>query len=322
MSQYLLLILLLLYLKIDNMGVKGAGPPPSSEQSEWPLGSVYFSAHPDVHTKDYEAGAPLPLGQLVEFETELFVGKMICRLKPIPIINDAGDGEQANPAVKSHDEYFKNKKRLYQFVIQGQFRKEIPLSDIAIGDIHERPFLGVPKGTLMRLYQKFMEKISPGLVMDMTSETPTILTAFGSAQIMRADLPGDEPDLTQSVVLNNLQDNTKLLFGNPTKGNDKSLPMKGIDTSPTKRKTYLSKPKHAAKYITCPDHVYTVEVYDHTMCFGSYYHYVMGMKIDMVKTMNAQPLSFGIFTKHDQAVVSEFHVWHERLLKEMKAEVE
>ena len=295
------------------MAIKGAGPPPEAAVEEWPHRPAYFCAHPDVHTKDHEAGAPLPLNEFVEFETELFVGKMLCRLKPIPPTQDEQQEQAKTTTAQSHAEYFKDKKRHYQFVIQGHFRKEIPLSEIVMGDFYERPFLGVPKGPVMRMYQKFMETISPGMVMDMTSETPKILTAFGSAQIMRVDIPGEEPDLTQPEILNNLQDNTKLLFGEPS-------PKKGIETTPSKRRTFLSKPKNASKYITNPDHVYTVELYDHTMCFGSYYHHAMGMKVDMTKTMNAQPLAFGIFTKHDQAVVCKFPVWHERLLDEMKAE--
>jgi len=302
------------------MKVAGGCPPPPTDPSEWPHRPAYFCAHPDVHTKDYEAGASLPLNKIVEFETDLFVGKMMCRLKPIPPTLSSQDKQQQDKQnfkqVESHKEYFQKKKRLYQFVVQGRFRKAIPLSDLVMGDFYEKPFLGIPKGPILRMYQTFMEAITPGVVMDMTSDTPKILTAFGSAQSMRVDLPGNEPDLTQQEVLNNLQDNTKLLFGtNPAPNKNK----KGIETSPVKRRAYLSKSKNACKYSTNPEHVYTVELYDHTMCFGSYYHHAMGIKVDMVQTMNAQPLAFAIFTKHDQAVVCKFPVWHERLLEEMKA---
>ncbi|KAL3926179.1 MAG: hypothetical protein SGBAC_013576 [Bacillariaceae sp.] len=297
--------------------VKGAGPLPSTDPSKWPQRPAYFCAHPDVHTKDHEAGAPLPLGEFVEFETDLFVGKMLCRLKPFPPTSAAEEqAEQANSAkMESHKDYFHNKKRHYQFVVQGHFRKAIPLSDLVLGDFYERPFLGIPKGTIMRMYQKFMEALSPGMEMDMTSDTPKIFTAFGSAQTMHVSMPGQEPDLAKPEVLNNLQDDTKLLFG-------EKPPKKGIVASPSKRRTYLSKPKNASKYSTDPEHVYTVELYDHTMCFGSYQHHVMGVKADMAKTLNAQPLAFAIFTKHDQSVVCKFPVWHERLLEEMKATAE
>lgn len=296
------------------MAIKGAGPPPPTDPAEWPHRPAYVCAHPDVHTKDYEAGAPLPLDELVEFETNLFVGKMICRLKPIPPTSTAPEGKQQREKVESHQEYFNGKKRHYQFVVQGHFRKEISLSDIGMGDFYERRFMGIPRGPMMRMYQKFMETISPGLVMDMTSDNPKILAAFGSAQTMRVDLPGEEPDLTQKSVLNGLQDNTKLLFGD-----DKNSPKKGIETSAAKRRAYLSKPKNACKYGTNPEHVYTIELYDHTMCFGTYHQHAMGVKVDMAKTMNAQPLAFGIFTKHDQELICKFPVWNERLVEEMKA---
>ncbi|CAJ1959629.1 unnamed protein product [Cylindrotheca closterium] len=313
------------------MVIKGGGPPPSTDPSEWPHRPAYFCAHPDVHTKDYEAGAPLPLGDFIEFETDLFVGKMICRMKPLPPTTSPPDdssghtrpadnsnkseessSSSSSSSHESHKEYFHGKKRHYQFVVQGHFRKSIPLSDIAMGDFYEKPFLGIPKGAIMRMYQRFMETISPGLIMDMTSDNPKILAAFGSAQTMRVDLIGEEPDLTQKSILNDLQDNTKLLFG-------EKPPKKGIETSSSKRRSYLSKPKNASKYSTNPEHVYTIELYDHTMCFGSYYQHAMGTKVDMTKTMNAQPLAFAIFHKHDQAVICKFPVWHERLLEEMKA---
>ena len=265
----------------------------------------------------------MPLDDFIDFETELFVGTMICRIKPIPPTtssleddNDSGHGQDtSNKSEVSHKEYFHNKNRHYQFVVQGHFRKSIPLSDIAMGDFYQRPFLGIPKGPIMRMYQRFMETISPGLIMDMTSDNPKVLAAFGSAQTMRVDHVGEEPDLTQKSILNGLQDNTMLLFG-------EKPPKKGIETSSSKRRAYLSKPKNASKYSTNPEHVYTIELYDHTMCFGSYYQHAMGTKFDMTKTMNAQPLAFAIFHKHDQAVICKFPIWHERLLEEMKASEE
>jgi hypothetical protein len=43
----------------------------------------------------------------------------------------------------------------------------------------------------------------------------------------------------------------------------------------------------------------------------------MGVKVDMTKTMNGQPLAFGIFTR-DERIICKFPVWHERLLEEME----
>jgi len=300
---------------------KDAALIPSLNVSQWPHRPAYVCAHPDVNTKDFEQGSPLPLGRLVEFETDLFVGKMLLRLKPISpteVVSSECDADEKKQKVieKAQEDYFKDKKRHYQFVFQGHFRKEIPISNLVIGDFYTKPFVGVPRGFFMRMYQRFMEGIAPGIVMDMTSDTPKILAAFGGAQTLRVDIPGEEPELSQTTAINNLRDNMKLLFENPI---DKKEGFKGIEMSTSKRRSWLSNPKNSNNYSTNPEHMYTVELYDHGMCFASYNQLFFGTKIDMTKTMNGQPLSFGIFTNDDQKIVCKFPIWHERLLAEMKA---
>jgi len=307
--------------KIMSATDTDAAPIPSLHVSQWPHRPAYFCAHPDVDTKDFEKGAPLPLGRLVEFETDLFVGRMLFRLKPIPpteVVSNECDADEKNQKVveKAQEDYFEGKKRNYQFVIQGRFRKEIPISNLVIGDFYTKPMVGIPKGIMMRMYQRFMETINPGVIMDMTSDTPKALGPFGSAQTLRVDIPGQEPDLSQTTAINNLKDNTKLLFENPIV---KKKGFNDIEMSTSKRRSWLSNPKNSCNHSTNPEHVYTVELYDHTMCFGSYNQHAMGMKIDMTKTMNGQPLSIGIFTYDDQKIVCKFPIWHERLLAEMKA---
>jgi len=273
------------------MGGVKAGPPPAQAIETWPHRPTFLCAHPDVKTKDFEPGVSLPLGIPIDFESDLFEGKLFCRLKPIP----------SHPDDKGHEAYFEGKKRLYQFIVQGHFKEEIALSDIIIGDFYERPFKGIPDGILMKLYQAFMEAISPGLIMDMTSDTPKILTAFGNCQTMRVDTKGQEPDISSG----NVEEDTSLLFGE-----EKFSSIK-------KRRKYLSKPKNSSKYKTNPDHMYTIEMYDHTMCFGTYYQHAMGAKIDMATTLNAQPLALGVFTT-DEKIICKFPFWNERLLEEMR----
>ena len=113
-----------------------------------------------------------------------------------------------------------------------------------------------------------------------------------------------------------IENNMKLLFENPI---DKKKGFTGIEMSTSKRRSWLSNPKNSCNYSTNPEHVYTVDLYNHTMCCGSYNQHAMGIQINMTKTMNGQPLSFGIFTNDDQKIVCKFPIWHERLLAEMKA---
>eukprot|EP00980_Cylindrotheca_fusiformis_P014213 scaffold3741_cov127-Cylindrotheca_fusiformis.AAC.5 len=275
----------------------GAGPPPSQAVPQWPHRPVYLCAHPAVKTREYKPGEPLPLGVPVDFETELFKGKFFCRLKPIdPHPEDAA----------GHKEYFEGKKRHYQWIVQGQFKEELNFSDLVIGDFYERPFLGIPKGFIMKLYQKFMETMTPGVIMDLTSDSPKVLAAFGSCQTLRVDHPGQEPDIGSG---DRIVENTTLLFGK-----DKKF------SSESKRRSYLSKPKNSSKYTTNVDYVYTAEMYDHAMCIGSYYQHALGVKLDMVKILNGQPMGFAMFTRRDKRLLYKFPVWHERLLEEMARE--
>jgi len=60
-----------------------------------------------------------PIGIPFEIETDLFVGKMLLRVKGLRNSNDPNG-----------DDYFKGRCRTYQHVIQGRFKEEISFSDL------------------------------------------------------------------------------------------------------------------------------------------------------------------------------------------------
>lgn len=145
-----------------------------------------------------------------------------------------------------------------------------------------------------------MEVLSPGIVIDLVSPKPKILTSFGGVQTMRVDRLGEEPKLTGA--LGNIKEDTGLLLGTKFSGNIQ------------KRRKYLSNPGKASKYTVNPNHVYSFELYDHSMDFGTYYQHILGgRKIDMVMSMNGQALAFALFTR-DKRCIYKFPVWHERLI--------
>jgi len=274
-----------------------SGPLPPKKCSEWSSRPIYFCSHPKVQMKDYKPGGALPFGVPLEFESDLFTGRVFLRLRPI----ESHPDDKAN-----HTSYFEGKKRFWQIIIQGQFKQEINMSDLMLGDFYEKPFHGIPKGYIMQLYQKFMEALSPGIIMDMISDRPKILTSFGSAQIMRIDLPGNEPKITG--VIDNVQENTSLILGEGF----------ASPKSAKKRRKYLSNPKNSSKYRVNPGHVYTLELYDHSMNFGTYHQHIMGgAKIDMVDSMNGQALALCLFTR-DQRLIWKFPIWHERLIEDIE----
>jgi len=60
-----------------------------------------------------------PVGIPFEFETDLFVGKALLRVKGL-----------ANSDDPEGDKYFSGRCRTYQHVIQGRFKEEIQVSDL------------------------------------------------------------------------------------------------------------------------------------------------------------------------------------------------
>jgi len=68
---------------------------------------------------NFSNSAEYPIGIPFEIETDLFVGKMLLRVKGLPNSNDPNG-----------DDYFKGRCRTYQHVIQGRFKEEISFSDL------------------------------------------------------------------------------------------------------------------------------------------------------------------------------------------------
>lgn len=275
-----------------------SGLPPAKECSDWPNRPAFLCAHPKIHTKEYGPEDVLPLGIPIEFESDLFKGKIFVRLRHIEPHYD----DKVN-----HEAYFDGKKRLWQVTVQGKFKEQLNMNDIMIGDFYDKPMI-VPRGKLIgagvKAYQKFYAVHYPTYILDILSDKPKILAPFGNAQIMRIDLPGNEPDFTS--VIDGLQEDTSLLLGEKFAASSSML----------KRRKYLENPKNASKYDVNPEHVYTFELYDRTLCFGTYYQYVMGIKLDVVKFMNHQPLAYGLHTR-DKRVIYKFPIWNERLIKDM-----
>lgn len=275
------------------------------DASKWPTRPVYFCAGGPTKVKGANDSAttsstppePLPLGKAIEFETDLFQGRMLLRLKCVEPAQD--DKEEQ----KRHKTYFEGKKRFYQIVVQGRFKESgLKLSDVYFGDCYEKPFLNVSPGVLMNLLQKFMQAINPGMIFDIASDTPRVLTAFGSCQEMSVDLPGKEPNIEDP---NGISENTALLDGAPKYA------------SAAKRRKKLANPKHSKHVTLNPDHVYTFHIYDHTMDFGTYHQHAMGGSFDLTTTLNGQPLALCAITA-DNRCLYRFPLWHERLVDSMK----
>ena len=216
--------------------------------------------------KNRDTGKALPFGEKISFETDLFKGHVFLRLR--------NDNSTASAV------YFYGKKRLYQLVIQGQFKvDDLNFSDLVVGGVFDKRLKGVPGADwrIGKMIKMFMESISPGIIFDIFHNTqPKVLSPVGSGQTISVDLPGEEP-----TDFDNIVENTSLLSSSGDH----------IGSSETRRKI-LSKPTCAAKYNIDKNHVYTFEMYDHTMDLGTFHQHLMGgMKVDLVSKLDGQAVS-------------------------------
>lgn len=262
--------------------------------SNWPNKPLYIYADfPHVKTANYGPYESLPLGVPIEFESDLFKGRILIRLR----------GDSATTLARNLLEDHGHHPLQWMYIVQGRFKKRMKLQDIMSGDFYKRPFVGLPKSKAgkraMKLYQKGMESMFPGFVMDFTADRPKVLKPFASFCSIRVDREGGEPELSSSTI---------------SVEEDMSL-MKEIPRTSNKRKKFLSNPKASAQYSVDPSHVFTFEMHDKHLDLKEYTQRSMMMKTDMCKLLDKQPLSFGLFDAKNEQVIFKFPILHEKLFK-------
>ncbi|KAL3909181.1 MAG: hypothetical protein SGILL_008186, partial [Bacillariaceae sp.] len=123
--------------------------------------------------KKEDSRSCLLLDEVIPFETDLFHGKILFRVRGVP--------PQDKSRRELHDVYFANRKRLYQVVIQGQFQQQrnddgsiITFADLFIGARYDQPFDGIPmrQSRLMKRIQTFIQRLNPGMLFDIAADKP------------------------------------------------------------------------------------------------------------------------------------------------------
>jgi hypothetical protein len=268
----------------DSLTSGGATFPPCRE---WPHRPIYVLARSSTTVLDVPKDMPLPLGVPVAFETPLFKGKLLIRLR-----NAATDD------VASHEAYFAGRNRVMQTVVQGRFKKDLPMSEVYAGCLFKEPLRQTPPPFFMRLLNMILQRVSPGAIIDLHSPCPRVLSLYaGSAQTVSMDAPGEEPDIAAVDLPENFPGYHK--------------PFR----SSSDRKRKLAKPSQAARYEFDVNHVYTLQIYDQSMDYGSYsirlpiygnYH--------LSPAIGPQPMSLSAVTTGGE-IVYDFSVWHESVYR-------
>lgn len=238
--------------------------------------------------KGYSTDESLPLGIPFEFETPLFKGKILVRLRNSP--------SSENPV--DHAAYFSKTKCVRQVVVQGKFKEAMNVSDVFYGEVFTRPLKPAPPPSTSRIIKAGLKSVVPGLIMDLSLANPKVITPYaGCAHTLSASLPGDEPEITQF----NIPENNEIIFGESHVATAK------------KRRQVLSKPNLASKYKYDTKYIYTFQALDEVLDVGTYYLKlpILG-KFDLTNILNGQPMSISAMTSDDRFLFN-FRVWHERL---------
>jgi|AntRauTorckE5430_2_1112549.scaffolds.fasta_scaffold05602_2 hypothetical protein len=121
---------------------------------KWPDESpIYLAASQRAPNIKYDlplqescASPPFPLdGTAVPLDGPLFKGVMVSRIKNAPRMTRSCS---SNPT--SNGNYFKGKSRMFQWTVQGIFKKRIRFDKLITGQEFDRPFCNTPSTTLMK----------------------------------------------------------------------------------------------------------------------------------------------------------------------------
>jgi Protein of unknown function (DUF1769) len=291
------------------------GPlPPLPPCKEWPHRPIYLVARsdttilnaatttPNSDARQNPQQQPLPLGVPFEFESPIFKGKLLVRIRNVAS-NDAA----------SHDAYFAGRNRVLQTVLQGRFKKAIPMSQVHVGGLFKEPMRLAPPPFFMGLLNMLFHRVAPGTILDFHSANPKMLSLYaGAAQTVSVDAPGQEPDMMAVDLPENFVGHSVDGTNAAAAADNKTLkPFRSI----ADRRRKLTKPSQAAKYEFDVDHVYTLQGYQDSLDYGSYHVRlpVYGM-FPLAPAIGPQPMSITAITTSGE-IIYDLCVWHESVYR-------
>ena len=267
-------------------------PPGVAPVEDWPHRPVFVYADPrdNFRVKDSKITDPCPIGEVFHFESDLFVGKGLIRVR--------GLGSSNNP--ENDAAYFHSKKRLAQFIIQGKFKQEFESSDLVSGAEFSKPLKRHVPSIINKLILAVLRRVSPGVKCNFNSENPYVLTSFAeSAQVVHISKEGEEPDITlptgvkESGFAKSQSERRKLFRQGPSQG-----PTRKIRT----------------------DRVYTFERYDDMVDYTTLNVNFKFMTVDLASEINGQPIPIMVKSIKEDKHLWNFQIYHERQVERKDSE--
>lgn len=254
---------------------------------QWPHRPLFLQDSVGTSSND-----PCPVGIPFEFESDLFKGRALIRVRNLDASHDSsGSGK-----------YFEGTKRLSQVVIQGRFKENVRVDDVFMGSEFTKPLKMKPPPFIAGIVRRVLQAAAPGVEVDLGSDQPKVLAPFGgSMEVIRADSPGLEPDISSA---DGIQENNPGFFG----GNFASKVRDSLF-----RKKIFSDLKQAKDYEFNTDTVYTFETYDESLDYADYTLDAKLFQFDLTQTL-VEPFQFMAKSKSRGKHLWNFQLWHEKLL--------
>jgi len=242
---------------------------------------------PGVHILPYNDPTTM-----FKIDTPLFSGKAVLLLRNLP---------------NTPKGVFDGKLRQIQLTVQGRFKRpDVSLDSMVCGAFQDQPLqLHASLSILLDRAAAWIEHAIGGGTQAKTSGSRPCLSAtlIAGAQVVNVSLPGDEPGLMTVT-----EDMT--LFDPALVSRWTGKPLSG-----KQRRSHFASSANRQGRCFSTDHVWTFQMYDHTLNYATFHLNVPFFKLDMVQVLGGRPMRLMI--KDDQSGLSMLSmcVWHRRMLQ-------
>jgi hypothetical protein len=350
---------------------------PPSPPSKWPQRPIHLRPSPDsgmkilgvrksssneyltLHESGYCQGCTLPINNgyeksgeclVIDFETDLFVGSLLLRVKNISFssqfCSDAPSEEASTYDTATDNYYFYKKKRTFQATVKGRFKQfGIPMSECITGQMFNRPAGYLPPRVIVKGAVSIISRLAPQLQARLEGDCPRFLSPLVStAQTVLVQPIKDvtSNQMTDEIIEDNIcepqaSDESSIIQSIIASGAGDQI---GMSTPPSESNYVSSRIKarkrasdkiFAAKIKTPTfdtNKEYTFEFFQHLITFDDFC-------LDFVKPigkhslhgmLNGQPLKFmaaqQTFDQDGEEALKWlwcFDIWHENLYQDALA---
>lgn len=346
---------------------------PPSPPSKWPQCPILLRPSPDSGMKilgvryssskeyvpmlvtGYCEGCTLPINNgheapgkcmVIDFETELFIGTLLLRVKNISTASASSDNNSVEP--DNEDYYFHKKKRTFQATVRGRFKQQgIQMSECITGQMFNRPAGYLPPRLIVKGAVSIISRLAPQLQARLEGDCPRFLSPLVStAQTVLVNDCSEDNTTTNLSVFSGADERIEENLYEPQASEQYSI-MQSIITSgagdlisisstssenasltsriKTRKKAFDKIfSEHTKIPIFDTNKEYTFEFFQHLITFDDF-------SLDFVKPigkhsmhvmLNGQPLKFMAAHQTRAGQVSEgeelrwlwcFDLWHESL---------